>query len=731
MATPNHHGNTDKDKSNGEILPPRSSQRIQKPSPAAIPPDVQKAFDSALDDRPYRVWTDPNSGSEITAHGAMLPAGYTQFDNPEFPWICPIRSCRELFAGLFGLGKHFNTSHRASRLNDNTDGTFTELGKYAIATAGDGVSCGGFPKPPIVVSKQPMGRDLPMVEPDLARARVRVLKSNQQRQCLNAQVKKSLPAEPSVDDDISAEKTIPSERSPSIRHSLAALREMAQKPISKPPIQKGLTMANKKRPYNEWTDGNGDLMVFQGVFIPEGYKYDTTVAGRPWICSIRSCRKLFSARYDFSNHFKSSHRGSLLNDNMDGTFTILEQDRSREASSVVSQGLMDTESIADPLIPTYPKANGKTIAWVKAVPQPKAVRKGSPDSSDLSVTNSQLWKDICSSVDQMGVVRPQVQPLLKLSRLRDVDPPKPLARNLTYRQVTALLVQATGKVNSKTCSNCRRGEGLLGDCISVALEIAPQLLEHMNSLTLACANCLYQKQGQSCSVKRFEWITSARRSKNPQREGVAVEDDMDVDKETDQDLAVESLNSRASAGDKSSTAARGTHGHSGQSSSVDTASAAGSWSNRLKRGRNVKPTAAEDNVPEPKRTKRYIEPDEGSVEPEDWEVVNGRVAGASSDNLAASMSVAAQESFNFSPNSAVIDIIIQPGTRHEFRAEATRARCCLVSNGKLKVQVGDEPQFAIGMRGRFRIDPKVPCSVVNRSYENVFLTVISENLRRE
>lgn len=96
--------------------------------------------------------------------------------------------------------------------------------------------------------------------------------------------------------------------------------------------------------------------------------------------------------------------------------------------------------------------------------------------------------------------------------------------------------------------------------------------------------------------------------------------------------------------------------------------------------------------------------------------------------LAISSSLAAKESFGTSSSVAIIDVIIPPGTRQEFHPEADKARVCLLVGGKLRVQVGEEAQFSVGSRGRFRVGPKIPCSVVNWSYENVVLTVISESL---
>ncbi|KAI2776204.1 hypothetical protein F4815DRAFT_362228 [Daldinia loculata] len=57
----------------------------------------------------YHIWTLPSGETQVTS-GALLPQGYTLHDNPDAPWICPIRSCRVLFSKLEGLGSHFNVS---------------------------------------------------------------------------------------------------------------------------------------------------------------------------------------------------------------------------------------------------------------------------------------------------------------------------------------------------------------------------------------------------------------------------------------------------------------------------------------------------------------------------------------------------------------------------------------------------------------------------------------------
>lgn len=232
----------------------RTSERAQKEqSYSLIPPQVQKAFATALDDKSYRVWKSPHDDNEIGTNGALLPQGYQQFDDADFPWICPVRTCRELFSTVLGLGKHFNGSHRAARLNDNTDGTFTDLGKYVDAEPGDGICSGGYAKPPIVVSKQPTTVGLPMPEPNHEKARARVIKSNNQRLYMESRgPRKSLAAEPLVDSPALAKTPVERSTRPS-RSSLPAIPTKTHEP--EPPTEQpreGLVKRLDHEPYTHW-----------------------------------------------------------------------------------------------------------------------------------------------------------------------------------------------------------------------------------------------------------------------------------------------------------------------------------------------------------------------------------------------------------------------------------------------------------------------------------------------
>ncbi|KAK0616909.1 hypothetical protein B0T14DRAFT_568477 [Immersiella caudata] len=127
---------------------------------------------SALDAEPYR-WIKDENGIIQRTFGALLPKGYRKHDDPEYSYICPIRSCRSTLPTMIGLGKHFNNMHRGDCLNDNQDGTFTIVGTYANKTT-DGRLSGGVSIPVIVVSKGPKSlEDSPLAAPTLNSKRLK------------------------------------------------------------------------------------------------------------------------------------------------------------------------------------------------------------------------------------------------------------------------------------------------------------------------------------------------------------------------------------------------------------------------------------------------------------------------------------------------------------------------------------------------------------------------------
>ncbi|KAF9771547.1 hypothetical protein IL306_010810 [Fusarium sp. DS 682] len=140
-------------------------------SPTPAPPAPTKSPDLLMSDarieaiimaepgRPYTMFPTPNGG--ISARGALIPANYQLHDDPELPFVCPVRDCRRVFGKLIGLGGHFGAGHCSSTFNDNGDGTLSKVGSYQK----DGP--GGTPG--IIVSRNPLPPDAPPpVDPGLS-----------------------------------------------------------------------------------------------------------------------------------------------------------------------------------------------------------------------------------------------------------------------------------------------------------------------------------------------------------------------------------------------------------------------------------------------------------------------------------------------------------------------------------------------------------------------------------
>ncbi|KAK0716403.1 hypothetical protein B0T21DRAFT_386716 [Apiosordaria backusii] len=79
------------------------------------------------------------------------------------------------------------------------------------------------------------------------------------------------------------------------------------------------------RHYSEWRgtwEGEPRKIPGAGALFPEGYE---PLVGDPdpWICPIRDCQTVFPESWALGGHFSASHRALLLNDNRDGTMSIV------------------------------------------------------------------------------------------------------------------------------------------------------------------------------------------------------------------------------------------------------------------------------------------------------------------------------------------------------------------------------------------------------------------------
>ncbi|KAH6988015.1 hypothetical protein BKA56DRAFT_578176 [Ilyonectria sp. MPI-CAGE-AT-0026] len=122
--------------------------------------DRLAAIPIAEGDRLYSLYPEPQGGA-VSARGALIPAKYKLHDNPQLPFICPVRDCRRLFPSLKGLGGHFAAGHCTLTFNDNGDGTLSKVGSY--------VNHGLGGTPGIVISRNPLPPDAPPpIDPGLS-----------------------------------------------------------------------------------------------------------------------------------------------------------------------------------------------------------------------------------------------------------------------------------------------------------------------------------------------------------------------------------------------------------------------------------------------------------------------------------------------------------------------------------------------------------------------------------
>ncbi|SPN98955.1 uncharacterized protein DNG_01994 [Cephalotrichum gorgonifer] len=89
----------------------------------------QKLLEKTPSGRCYRVFTT-KEGISVPTLGVPIPDGYEQYDDEACPWICPVRSCRNLLRNTHALSGHFGQAHRFCNLNDNGDGTLSIVGKF-------------------------------------------------------------------------------------------------------------------------------------------------------------------------------------------------------------------------------------------------------------------------------------------------------------------------------------------------------------------------------------------------------------------------------------------------------------------------------------------------------------------------------------------------------------------------------------------------------------------------
>ncbi|KAK4449722.1 hypothetical protein QBC34DRAFT_494488 [Podospora aff. communis PSN243] len=497
----------------GDMAPP--------PLPSRAPSVKKYSSSSAIDDRPYRLFTDEH-GVEHKTQGALLPREYKKHSDPESPYICPVQSCRDLLPTMAGLGRHFNNKHRGECLNDNLDGTLSIIGTYADRRTTDGRHSGGVSIPAIVVSKGHKSlEDSPMASPVL--------------NCLR------LPQG--------------SRRSAPMLEKQATDRVYDVQPDDQPDA---IHIAIDNRAYNKWPDEHGILQPLEFALLPARFgTVEDKFPDLPWLCPIRSCQKLHQSIGCLDRHWEKEHGGCCLQDNLDGTLTILPT--GYPPTSVSGAGpariVVRGPGRSDPVVrmkrkvystentrhgerhgrweevsdhEMHPKA--PEVALDRTAEQRHEIHDVDADAHNdnrRSLTPPVdrppsdphgTWEHICSRLERdlpiPDVEGGPIDYLLQLPRLRPLYLDRRIETFLDDRQLMSMIVYIVGVERPHGCTKCRLDSAPFDRCVTLSKSHATTLYHvkganHWQSHS--CARCLLRESKSACSLEC-----------SPAKDGVAV-----------------------------------------------------------------------------------------------------------------------------------------------------------------------------------------------------------------
>ncbi|KAG7103222.1 hypothetical protein HYQ44_017310 [Verticillium longisporum] len=96
--------------------------------------------------RPYTEWPQPDGTTRIH-NGGICPTNYRLWNDPVFPYICPVRNCRSLSTTVSTICAHMTGKHWGGMYNDNGDGTISFIDVYRNK---------GTSSPPIIITRNPL-----------------------------------------------------------------------------------------------------------------------------------------------------------------------------------------------------------------------------------------------------------------------------------------------------------------------------------------------------------------------------------------------------------------------------------------------------------------------------------------------------------------------------------------------------------------------------------------------
>ncbi len=236
--------------------------------------------------------------------------------------------------------------------------------------------------------------------------------------------------------------------------------------------------------------------------------------------------------------FKRGHRRAKLNDNGDGTLSVVgeQEDGGIKPAVIVSWNPLDPNEppMLEPVVPAG-------LKW-RLAKESESTRKrsgagsGMPKSTEHALvktstaldpiageSGTRLWEYIhpylkttpFSPIPKTGHV-PQ---MLSLPRVRDIRFNKAALSSFPYSEgrtqdVAALIMQVTGDEAPHPCRRCQEGRGPFEGCYLISVK-APL---NTRQLIVSCANCFYKCNQTYCCLKDWSRQTYPELTASPYKE---------------------------------------------------------------------------------------------------------------------------------------------------------------------------------------------------------------------
>ncbi|KUI58945.1 hypothetical protein VP1G_06169 [Cytospora mali] len=311
-----------------------------------------------------------------------------------------------------------------------------------------------------------------------------------------------------------------------------------------------------------------------------------------------------------------------------------------------------------------------------------------------------------------------------------------------WREVAGLLihlvgVDCDGPVGG--CTACRRGQGPFEGC----QVLPPQAPYESSKFLKSCANCLFSRQKDHCSIKSgwerrcgtrpdrtplsappiAEWAAAIPTSSSNETNNIGINQNnkRPYVGESDDEREVRKTSRRRSERMKDRPLEVPEPVRKLVTLPMIHKEKHTSATGVLRTGDSMAASSTLALVSAGQTT-----PD-GLLEMEEWEIAPGCVREAGVDqpnNIAFSKSyLETKQAVRISPELSFRVETVKSGRTLDFEAEKGRTRFCSVASGKLRVSLEGQPEFTIGTHGLFKINPGVKGWVQNRLYMDSILHV--------